>query len=296
MPSLLRMSEVIKEELPNNKVAVLSGPTLAVEVLNGKPTAASIACENIEVAKELQKVISEADNEIYSRYRDAIKLELNPQNKKIVSDLVNDIESEIKYINKNPEYAELLSQYSKFHYGFAENGSNINRKEPIELQKLVDILRCNWLIKHNDSDISSLAEVLKSMNITIKKLEEEIEDLLPEQARKLTTITGIRTLTAAIIYTELKGKKMTKAQLASYSGVAPVECSSGLSSKFRNNKRGNRTLNSVLYSVSLHQSRFDKIGAEYFSKKLQEGKSKRHARKCLARQVSNLIWKALFAG
>ena len=88
---------------------------------------------------------------------------------------------------------------------------------------------------------------------------------------------------------------MTKAQLANYTGVAPVECSSGLSSKFRNNKRGNRTLNSVLYSVSLHQSRFDKIGSEYFSKKLQEGKSIRHARKCLARQISNLIWKALFA-
>ena len=151
------------------------------------------------------------------------------------------------------------------------------------------------MIKHNDTDISSLAEVLKSMNITIKKLEEEIENLLPEQARKLTTITGIRTLTAAVIYTELKGKKMTKAQLANYTGVAPVECSSGLSSKFRNNKRGNRTLNSVLYSVSLHQSRFDKIGSEYFSKKLQEGKSIRHARKCLARQISNLIWKALFA-
>ena len=165
----------------------------------------------------------------------------------------------------------------------------------LPFKSLISNKAVNWLIKHNDSDISSLAEVLKSMNVTIKKLEEEIEYLLPEQARKLTTITGIRTLTAAVIYIELKGKKMTKAQLANYSGVAPVECSSGLSSKFRNNKRGNRTLNSVLYSVSLHQSRFDKIGAEYFSKKLQEGKSKRHARKCLARQVSNLIWKTLFA-
>lgn len=172
---------------------------------------------------------------------------------------------------------------------FLKNG------ELLPFKSLTTNKAVNWLIKHNDSDISSLAEVLRTMNNTIKKLEEEIENLLPEQARKLTMITGIRTLTAAVIYTELKGKKMTKAQLASYSGVAPVECSSGLSSKFRNNKRGNRTLNSVLYSVSLHQSRFDKIGAEYFSKKLQEGKSKRHARKCLARQVSNLIWKALFA-
>lgn len=171
---------------------------------------------------------------------------------------------------------------------FLKNG------EVLPFKSLTTNKATNWLINHNDTDISSLAEVLKSINITIKKLEEEIEKLLPEQARKLTTITGIRTLTAAVIYTELKGKKMTKAQLANYAGVAPVECSSGLTSKFRNNKRGNRTLNSVLYSVSLHQSHFDIIGSEYFSKKLQEGKSKRHARKCLARQVSNLIWKALF--
>ena len=168
---------------------------------------------------------------------------------------------------------------------FLKNG------EVLPFKSLTTNKATNWLIKHNDTDISSLAEVLKSMNITIKKLEEEIENLLPEQARKLTTITGIRTLTAAVIYTELKGKKMTKAQLANYTGVAPVECSSGLTSKFRNNKRGNRTLNSVLYSVSLHQSRFDKIGAEYFSKKLQEGKSKRHARKCLTVVPNKLVIK-----
>ena len=56
LPSLLRMTEVIKDELPNNKIAVLSGPTLAVVVLNGKPTAASIACNDIETAKYLQKL------------------------------------------------------------------------------------------------------------------------------------------------------------------------------------------------------------------------------------------------
>lgn len=49
-----RMSEVIKEEIPGNKVAVLSGPTLAQEVLAGLPTAASIACECTETASKLQ--------------------------------------------------------------------------------------------------------------------------------------------------------------------------------------------------------------------------------------------------
>ena len=55
------------------------------------------------------------------------------------------------------------------------------------------------------------------------------------------------------------------------------------------NKRGNRILNSILYSISVQQSRFDEIGSQYFMKKLQEGKSRRHARKCLSRQICMLM-------
>ena len=43
LPSLMRMSEVIREVLPEQKLVILSGPTLAKEVLAGKPTAAKIS-------------------------------------------------------------------------------------------------------------------------------------------------------------------------------------------------------------------------------------------------------------
>ena len=55
LPSLKRMSEVIKEVLPNQKFAVLSGPTLAREVLEGQPTAASVASDDAAVAKFVQQ-------------------------------------------------------------------------------------------------------------------------------------------------------------------------------------------------------------------------------------------------
>lgn len=55
LPSLMRMSEVIKDVLPEQKLAILSGPTLAKEVLMGKPTAASVACEDLSVAEFVQK-------------------------------------------------------------------------------------------------------------------------------------------------------------------------------------------------------------------------------------------------
>lgn len=58
LPSLMRMSEVIKDVLPNQSLAILSGPTLAKEVLMGKPTAASVASEDMEIAKKVQNACS----------------------------------------------------------------------------------------------------------------------------------------------------------------------------------------------------------------------------------------------
>lgn len=56
--SLKRLSQVIQEELPRNPHAVLSGPTLAKEILMGLPTAASIASEDLDLSEKLQGCLS----------------------------------------------------------------------------------------------------------------------------------------------------------------------------------------------------------------------------------------------
>ena len=53
-----RMSEVIADAMPNNPVAVLSGPNLAKEILAGQPAASVIACTDIAIARELVAVFS----------------------------------------------------------------------------------------------------------------------------------------------------------------------------------------------------------------------------------------------
>ena len=144
-----------------------------------------------------------------------------------------------------------------------------------------------------DSILKYYLNVLSSLNTAIKGLEEEIENLLPEKAKKLKEIKGIKTITAATIYTETKGKLISAKSLANYAGVAPVENSSGIKVKHRNNKTGNRILNCVFYRLSLHQSIWDEKGKAYYEKKLAEGKSKRHARKCLARQLVNIVFRLM---
>lgn len=58
LPSLKRMSEVIKEVLPDIKLAVLSGPTLAREIIEGHPTLATIASDDMNVAKRAQELLN----------------------------------------------------------------------------------------------------------------------------------------------------------------------------------------------------------------------------------------------
>ncbi len=85
LPSLMRMSEVIKDVLPNQRLAILSGPTLAKEVLQGKPTAACIACEDLEIAKFVQQALN-----VPSKFRlytnpDVIGVELGGSLKNVIA-------------------------------------------------------------------------------------------------------------------------------------------------------------------------------------------------------------------
>ena len=186
----------------------------------------------------------------------------------------------------------LVTQRTQITNNLKNHFAQLGIKTPFK--KLNTIKASKWLLKQEDICIQQIGKMIQTLNETIKVLEEEIEKILPEKARKLTKITGINTLTAGTIYAELKGKKMNKGQLASYCGIAPVECSSGMSQKNRNNHRGNRILNSAIYSITIIQTRYDKIGSEYYHRKMQEGKSKKVARKHLSRQICNLIWKKLF--
>jgi glycerol-3-phosphate dehydrogenase (NAD(P)+) len=57
-PSLKPMSSVLKEVFPNNPVAVMSGPTLAQEIADGKPTACTVASQDLATAEWLQQQLS----------------------------------------------------------------------------------------------------------------------------------------------------------------------------------------------------------------------------------------------
>lgn len=83
--SLMRMSEVIKDVLPDQKVVILSGPTLAREVLEGKPTAASVACEDMAVAEFVQKACNVPNKFRLYTNSDVIGVELGGSLKNVIA-------------------------------------------------------------------------------------------------------------------------------------------------------------------------------------------------------------------
>ena len=83
--TLMRMSEVIKDVLPNQKLAILSGPTLAKEVLMGKPTAATVACEDEETAKFVQKALNVPNKFRLYTNTDVIGVELGGSLKNVIA-------------------------------------------------------------------------------------------------------------------------------------------------------------------------------------------------------------------
>ena len=64
--TLSLMSEIAESIIPNNPLAVLSGPSFAIDVVNNKPTAVTLACKNPAIGKSIADSINLATFRPYS--------------------------------------------------------------------------------------------------------------------------------------------------------------------------------------------------------------------------------------
>jgi glycerol-3-phosphate dehydrogenase (NAD(P)+) len=61
-----RMTEVVTDELPGHPAAVLTGPNLAKEIMDGQPAASVVAIDDDVIARELQRIFSNPRLLIYT--------------------------------------------------------------------------------------------------------------------------------------------------------------------------------------------------------------------------------------
>jgi glycerol-3-phosphate dehydrogenase (NAD(P)+) len=82
--SLQRMSEIIREELKVKKIAVLSGPTIAMEIARLIPSTAVVAAHDIKLRKYLQDIFMTERFRIYTN-PDVVGVELGGSLKNIIA-------------------------------------------------------------------------------------------------------------------------------------------------------------------------------------------------------------------
>jgi glycerol-3-phosphate dehydrogenase (NAD(P)+) len=82
--SLLRMTQIIRDELPGHPAAALTGPNLAKEIMAGQAAASVIATEDLDVARALQSVMQRGLFRIYLNH-DVIGCELGGALKNVVA-------------------------------------------------------------------------------------------------------------------------------------------------------------------------------------------------------------------
>jgi len=130
-----------------------------------------------------------------------------------------------------------------------------------------------------------------------KAMKKAAKDSSPVAALK-KNISGCGDVTACTLIAEVTSIKRfkTKSQFARYAGIAPVHKSSGNHKRLYTSPYGNRKVNRALHTIALYQiSRVDdnNPGRIYFEKKLNEGKTKLWALRCLKRQISNRVFQTL---
>ena len=82
--TLERFSQVMEEELPTARVAVLSGPSHAEEVARQVPTLVTVSAKDMAAAREVQTALSQANFRIYLN-EDLIGVELGGALKNVIA-------------------------------------------------------------------------------------------------------------------------------------------------------------------------------------------------------------------
>lgn len=141
-------------------------------------------------------------------------------------------------------------------------------------------------------------DMLKIMREIVKRcdmLKKELAVLVARHGKALTEIPGCGVLTAARILGDVGDISRFKsdAQLASFSGISPLDASSGKQQRHRLNRRGNRKLNRALHIIAVTQARTHPEAKAYFARRLSEGKTSRETMRAFKRLLIRIVYRTL---
>ena len=126
-------------------------------------------------------------------------------------------------------------------------------------------------------------------------LESQLELLVRELAPMLLAEPGVGVISAAQLLNAWshQGRFRSEAAFASLAGAAPIPASSGQTIRYRLDRSGDRKLNRALHMILVTRKRTHPATIVYIERRLQEGKTRREANRCLKRYLARSLYRLL---
>jgi transposase len=143
--------------------------------------------------------------------------------------------------------------------------------------------------------LKALARRIQQLTAEERDLAREIEQLSRKLAPQLLDQPGIGPLLAAqvVLTWSHHGRVASEAAFARLAGAAPIPASSGQTIRYRLDRSGDRKLNRTLHQIILTRRRTHPPTIAYIDRRIQEGKSRREAIRCLKRYLARNLYRLL---
>ncbi len=128
-----------------------------------------------------------------------------------------------------------------------------------------------------------------------RELGRQIEALTRKLAPQLLDQPGVGPHAAAqlVLSWSHQGRIRSEAAFARLAGAAPIPASSGQTVRYRLDRSGDRKLNRALHLILVTRKRTHPPTRAYIERRIQEGKTRREATRCLKRYLARSLYRLL---
>lgn len=146
--------------------------------------------------------------------------------------------------------------------------------------------------------LRSIARRVLQLTAEERELAREIETLTRRLAPQLLDQAGVGPHAAAqlVLSWSHQGRITSEAAFARLAGAAPIPASSGQTIRYRLDRTGDRKLNRALHMILVTRKRTHPATIAYIERRIQEGKTRREANRCLKRYLARNLYRLLEHG
>jgi transposase len=146
--------------------------------------------------------------------------------------------------------------------------------------------------------LRSVARRVLQLTAEERELAREIETITRKLAPQLLDQPGVGPLAAAqlVLSWSHRGRIGSEAAFARLAGAAPIPASSGQTVRYRLDRSGDRKLNRALHMILITRKRSHPATIAYIERRVQEGKTRREANRCLKRYLARSLYRLLEHG